>query len=315
MPDFDAVMPDLEKMRTFPASVPLPDLDGDLEFLDFFDPFLGMQPKQVEAFSLAPLNMDGWSPLENFSSSSQTSVQDYGFQQLLDCPSSTSPLLDLSSLETTAPAVPGLNYVDHTEPTALLIESERSTTPKLAQTLSSRPPALVVTEQTRANLLKDLSSRLPPDPAFRLPTATALQKCVRTYVDAFHVHLPIFHLHTMDLAQTPSPLVLAICAIGAQYRLERKVAAALYVKADQALAAVTDRGDRLHQIPRLLEDWSRPSAASEERTKPGRISLWTSQTRLLLAMFASFSGDLEVIFKALVHLGDFLIVSDLFRLT
>ena len=160
----------------------------------------------------------------------------------------------------------------------------------------------------RSRLLQDLSTRLPIEHLsnFRLPTAAALQKCIRTYVDAFHVHLPIFHLQTMDLETAPSPLILAICAIGAQYRLERKVSAALYLKADQALAAaVVDRGDHLHKKPRLLEDWIRPRSQSIRSTQE---SLWKSQTRLLLAMLSCFSGDTEVISKAIVHLGDFLMV-------
>ncbi|EXJ54810.1 hypothetical protein A1O7_10151 [Cladophialophora yegresii CBS 114405] len=314
--DFSVDVSDLEKMRTFPSSVPLPDLDGDLEFLDFFDPFLGLPAKQVEAFTLPSLNTDGWSPLENFSGSSQTSMQDYGFQQSHLLGTNESPSVDDSS-QTWGPAI-------HTEPNApkyaaawddasgqafvtTRAEPEGSSSLHIPPSKNSKQPPLVFTESMRYHLFQDLSSRLSPEEVsnFRLPTAAALQKCIRTYVDAFHVHLPIFHIQTMDFESTPAPLVLAICAIGAQYRLERKVSASLYLKADQALAAaVVDRGDNLHKKPRLLEDWVRPGPRVRKSTPD---ALWQSQTRLLLAMLSCFGGDTEVISKAIVHLGDFLI--------
>lgn len=320
--DLQVVMTDLEKMQTFPTSVPLPDLDGDLEFLDFFDPFLGLPPKQVEAFAFPSIDAitDGWSPLETFSSSSQTSLQDYSLQPMceplvtgdqifdtLGLPSRRFDHRGSSSRDNLTGRSNGLDLHD-TGPLSVLAESDRSSTPKLAQTPSAKPPALAFTEQMRATLLKDLATRLPGDQTrtFRLPSAVALQKCIQTYVNAFHVHLPIFHLHTLDFDRTPSPLVLAICAIGALYRLERKIAASLYMTADQALSAAVDRGDNLHKKARLLEDWSRPPS---RQPKPYQDSLWTSQTRLLLAMFATFSGDPEVVSKAIVRLGDFLIVS------
>jgi hypothetical protein len=315
--DFSVDIPDLEKMRTFPSSVPLPDLDGDLEFLDFFDPFLGLPPKQVEAFALPPLNMEGWSPLENFSGSSQTSMQDYEFQQNHLLSTHASPLLDDTSQAWVTGNCTNTKREQYSvsweDTPAQNFASARTDSEGLlgvpgSQTRSSKQPVLVFTESMRTHLLQDLFARLPAEQLnnFRLPTAAALQKCIRTYVDAFHVHLPIFHLPTMDLKSTPSPLILAICAIGAQYRLERKVSAALFLKADQALAAaVVDRGDHLHKKPRLLEDWVRPRAQPRRSTPD---ALWKGQTRLLLAMLSCFSGDTEVISKAIVHLGDFLMV-------
>lgn len=317
--DFSVDVSDLDKMRTFPSSVPLPDLDGDLEFLDFFDPFLGLPPKQIEAMALPPLNAngDGWSPLEHFSVSSQASMQDYGFHQVQPPTMNGSPTMDgTGSPSETARPLTRANFEQgpaswNGSPQQQLYGADigDGSSPQLHQAASSKPPPLIFTDQMRASLLKDLSHRLRSDQSttFRLPTAAALQKCIRTYVDAFHVHLPIFHLQTMDFSRTPSPLVLAICAIGALYRLERRTAAALYLKADQALFAAVDRGGHLHKKARLLEDWIRPPLESPTSFQE---SLWTSQTRLLLAMLSCFSGDTEVISKAIVHLGDFLIVSD-----
>jgi hypothetical protein len=315
---FSVSMPDLDKMRTFPTSVPLPDLDGDLEFLDFFDPFLGMEPKQMGNFAIPPVSMglESWSPLEHFSCSSQTSMQDYGFLQAPDHTSTETVMVDAD--EAALAPVPEHESIHEQRPSfetafdeinlgMIPTEPGEQSGPKLARTPFTKPPALLFTEQMRSNLLKDLSTRLPHEQMsnFRLPSAPALQKCIRTAVDAFHVHVPIFHLQTMDFASAPSPLLLAICAIGALYRLERKIAAALYLKAEQALSASSKRGRDLQNKPRFLEDWSRPPQ-QELKTHPE--TLWQSQARLLIKMFATFSGDPEVISNAIAHLGDFLIV-------
>lgn len=316
--DFSIIMPELDKLRTFPTSVPLPDLDGDLEFLDFFDPFLGLQPKQVEACALPPLtsNIDRWSPLETFSTSSQASIHDYGFHQA-PIPASTesqSAEPGGSALQASNPAAEHVWPHDlpqlEAAPTSTLSGLDAYQSPLPQKPVPEKHRGFNFTEEMRVTLMEDLTCRLSVEQlhGFRMPGTTALQKCLRTYLDAFHVHMPIFHLPTMNLANTPSPLVLAICAIGALYRLERKVAASLYLKADQALCATIDRRGRPHKKPRLLEDWSLPPA-EEPPSKSYQEYVWPSQTRLLLAMFACFSGDPEVIAKAIVQLGEFLIVS------
>jgi hypothetical protein len=312
--DFTIEPAELESMRTFPASVPLPELDGDLEFLDFFDPFLGMTPKQAEAFTLPTLDVSGWSPLENFSGSSQASLHDYELQQgqsllIIESPNKDGalnhpPTMEVRSEQSSgAWSTPKIMKAYTQANLAGLGQNSREPSTK-----PQKPQAIIFTDAMRISLLKDLNERLPGHlEKFRLPTTAALQKCLQTYFDAFHIHLPIFHLHTMDLANTPSPLVLAICAIGAQYRLERKISASLYIRADQALAAaVPDRGSNLHKKPRLLEDWVRPRSTPAQSIAD---SLWKSQTRLLLCMLACFSGDTEVISRAILQLPDFILVS------
>ena len=124
--DFSVNVSDLEKMRTFPSSVPLPDLDGDLEFLDFFDPFLGLPPKQVEAFTLPPFNTEGWSPLENFSGSSQTSMQDYGFHQSNHLTTHESPSIDNNGQSWEAAySTPWTRPLIHSQQLALSLEDLR----------------------------------------------------------------------------------------------------------------------------------------------------------------------------------------------
>jgi hypothetical protein len=60
-----------------------------------------------------------------------------------------------------------------------------------------------------------------------------MQHFLKSYLVCFHRHCPIIHLPTLSLEAIPSHLILAICAIGALYRLRRKTAHDLWQCADQ----------------------------------------------------------------------------------
>ncbi|KEF57368.1 uncharacterized protein A1O9_05285, partial [Exophiala aquamarina CBS 119918] len=306
------------KDQPLPTSPPaLTPFNADLGLLEFFDPFFGLPAEQMVDMSLPGLKglTEGFSPLEQFSTSSVDSRQG-GRDSELFVPNETVGT-DLTKLHSPSQqrddrAIPASNTIRdffRTDPADYFLNSATPSVPvpKVRRMASAKPPTLIFTETMRTKLLEDLSRRLPPEKLtdFRLPVAIALQKCFRTFVDAFHVHLPIFHLPTMDLERTPSPLVLAMCAIGALYRLERKVAALLYHKADQALSARTHRGSVVERTPNLLEDWTMPVLGHTNRY---RENLWSGQTRLLLTMFASFSGDPEVMSRAIAKIGEFSLV-------
>lgn len=294
----------------------------DVGLSEFLDPFFGLPAEQMVDMSLPGLRglTEGFSPLEQFSSSSGDSqlgskdVEVFVPSQA----SATDPAAVRTSLQQgeNRPAQANNDLKDffRTDPADFFLNScTNAPVPKVRRMPSAKPPTVAFTDSTRTKLLQDLSKRLPPEKLsdFRLPPAVALQKCFRTFVDAFHVHMPIFHLPTLDLEQSPSPLVLAICSIGALYRLERKVAASLYHKADQALAARKRSGSKIDKTPSLLEDWTRPGS---QQTNRFRDTLWTGQTRLLLTMFASFSGDPEVMSRAIAQIGEFSLVRQLLRL-
>lgn len=290
--------------------------NADIGLFEYFDPFFGLPAEQMVDMSLPGLKglTEGFSPLEQFTSSSVDSRQgsrDSEFFLPSDTLGTDQANMGLPSQQREdrpATTSNGLRDYFRTDPADFFLRSSSVPVPKVRRMASAKPPTLVFTETMRTKLMEDLSKRLPPEKLedFHLPPAIALQKCFRTFVDAFHVHLPIFHLPTMDLERTPSPLVLAMCAIGALYRLERKVAASLYHKADQALSARARHGSILiERTPNLLEDWTRPVPDQMNRY---RDSLWTGQTRLLLTMFGSFSGDPEVMSRAIGQIGEFSLV-------
>ncbi|OXV06836.1 hypothetical protein Egran_05400 [Elaphomyces granulatus] len=169
--------------------------------------------------------------------------------------------------------------------------------PSVNDTLSARPPRLIkecrcdhhlitVDQAARAALLSDLRKRLPLcNVEMEIPNSQRLQNFIRQFFNGFHSHLPIFHVPTFDAAKTPSPLVLAMCSIGALYHLERKTASCLRQLAN----------DALHQthISRLDHN---PTEAR---------ALWEVQCKLLTMSCAAFGGDSAAVASALEDTGIF----------
>lgn len=60
-----------------------------------------------------------------------------------------------------------------------------------------------------------------------------MQQFLKCYLICFHKHCPIIHLPSLDLETVPCHLILAMCAIGALYRLRRKTAHDLWQCATQ----------------------------------------------------------------------------------
>lgn len=61
-------------------------------------------------------------------------------------------------------------------------------------------------------------------PFFALPKRTSLSRFIRRYFGSFHRHQPLLHEPTWSPNNSSLPLVLAVCANGALYSLERTAA-------------------------------------------------------------------------------------------
>lgn len=172
--------------------------------------------------------------------------------------------------------------------------------PKISRSPPAQHTALVFSEENRQRMLADLTLRLPgaaldPD---RIASAAALEKHLNSFMDSFNMHLPIFHIPTFDLAQSPSPLVLAMCAIGALLLLDRPNASTLYSLSRQALMCKHQRAEL--ESPIVFWDWSRPS---EEEASHSWSPLWLTQTHLLLTYFGAFCGHPEVVVRTMGEIG------------
>ncbi|KAH7133869.1 fungal-specific transcription factor domain-containing protein [Dactylonectria macrodidyma] len=153
-----------------------------------------------------------------------------------------------------------------------------------------RCPPLTIDSAAYLSLRTDLSRRLGvSDTAIDLPSAKLCQGFLSSYVSSFHSHLRIIHLQTFDPKTTPSPLLLAMCSIGALYRLDRRRARYLY---DTAV--------------RSVETVSCP---------PRDYCLWYVQARMLLSFYTIMSGDKNLVLGTMHSNGFYTLVYNKVRVS
>lgn len=147
------------------------------------------------------------------------------------------------------------------------------------------------TEEIYRQICEDIGMRVVGLglPQSLLPTFTELQQFFSGYLEGFHRHFPIIHLHSFDPVHIPSPLLMAMCSIGAQYRLRREKAKSLFVLAGTMSSHVLQSG-----LP--IVDGS-----------PQPAPLWVMQTRVLLSLAGIFSGMTSIVIRTIENLGLFAI--------
>lgn len=134
--------------------------------------------------------------------------------------------------------------------------------------------------------------------------------CLRTYFEAWDVHLPLFHRPSFDCAKQPPETLLAMAALGALYMYDRKTATCLYLLA--AAQADIDSFDPDHRYAELFYagDLVSPSEAIT-----GDVNLNRARTRYLLGIFGIYSGNEEIVDDAMARSGGHVNVGNRLRLT
>ncbi|EGY17922.1 regulatory protein [Verticillium dahliae VdLs.17] len=112
------------------------------------------------------------------------------------------------------------------------------------------------------NRLDEFSSVLPAD--FIFPSRHTLTRFLEGYISGFHEYLPFLHLPSLAPAEIAPELLLAILAVGAQYRFESHRGHALWYAA-KAVALEQIRRRHSHEVHALLPT---PAAYSPHSTRP-----------------------------------------------
>ncbi|KAL2266051.1 hypothetical protein VTJ83DRAFT_5403 [Remersonia thermophila] len=112
------------------------------------------------------------------------------------------------------------------------------------------------------NRLDEFSSTVPSD--FVFPSRHTLNRFLEGYISGFHENLPFLHLPTLSPTDLSPELLLAILAVGAQYRFETNRGHALWYAA-KAVALEQIRRRRSHEVQGLLPT---PAAYSPHSTRP-----------------------------------------------
>ncbi|KAF2466726.1 uncharacterized protein BDR25DRAFT_376857 [Lindgomyces ingoldianus] len=146
--------------------------------------------------------------------------------------------------------------------------------PRVQREQCSELPKYTFDEWIHQKICEDAYTRTPVGDATAalLPSINDLNSFFSGYVECFHRHFPIVHLPSFDLTETPSPLIFAICSIGAQYRLDRRKAKNLFALAGTMSSYALRAG--------------LPIATGTPKPAP----IWVMQTRVLLSLCGIFSG-------------------------
>ena len=110
--------------------------------------------------------------------------------------------------------------------------------------------------------IDEYSSALPSD--FVFPSRHTLTRFLEGYVSGFHEQLPFVHIPTLSPAELAPELLLAMLAVGAQYRFESRRGYALWY-AGKAVAAEQIRRRRSSEVHALLPT---ASSYSPHSTRP-----------------------------------------------
>lgn len=265
------------------------------ELMNLFDPFFDWSSQQMADFAFPTLNdqlIGGFSPLETLSDP----VQGQSVCRQVDTPE--FPLDTPSTTNHFQFRIPPSNQ-------RVPVKLQQPVNCSVPQVVRHRCTTAVIhfTEDMRHALLTELSARVSHDTLqlLRPLSAASFERCLQRYIEVFHTHVPIIHPPTLDLPNSPAPLVLAMCAIGAVYRMERKVAAIFYNLAHQSMGNIGLTRSH-HFNGTYLQDWMKPEHMPSELAP---IPLWTSQTIFLLTVFAMLSGDAELSSMAVDRLGFF----------
>ncbi|OJJ73332.1 hypothetical protein ASPBRDRAFT_173934 [Aspergillus brasiliensis CBS 101740] len=124
-------------------------------------------------------------------------------------------------------------------------------------------PILVITNEHRERLSKTLMLCHSVDAANNLPSCHSLSRFINGFFDGFYPHLPMVHIPTFKIDECEPETLLAMCALGAESRHEKRKAALLFHAAKDILHEKA-RGNRRSDTESAFGD-SEGTAAPEDR--------------------------------------------------
>jgi hypothetical protein len=165
--------------------------------------------------------------------------------------------------------------------------------------------------------LDNFSGALPK--GFIAPSRHSLSRYLAGYINGFHEHLPFIHVPTLSVSASAPELVLALAAVGAQYRFENSRGMELFYAAKAVVMEQIRRRDAYWAPPM---SWNRPSSIAPspgggfpsleptsspflytsggEASAPDELGQMGSiQALLLLTAFATWEKNRELLREAL----------------
>ncbi|RMZ92565.1 hypothetical protein DV736_g139, partial [Chaetothyriales sp. CBS 134916] len=117
--------------------------------------------------------------------------------------------------------------------------------------------------QVFANKLAAFDPVMPK--GFIAPSRHSLSRYLAGYISGFHEHLPFIHVPTLSVSTSAPELVLALAAVGAQYRFENSRGIELFYAAKAVVLEQIRRRDGLASS----QTWNRPRTGSMVHSPSG----------------------------------------------
>ncbi|KAK0659228.1 hypothetical protein DIS24_g4092 [Lasiodiplodia hormozganensis] len=136
---------------------------------------------------------------------------------------------------------------------------------------------------------------------FTLPSRLSLARCIAGYVDGFSNHHSFIHVPTFSItAHSRAPeMVLAVLAIGAQYRYEKRNSLVLYNAARSIVLERIRRRDPCPEGPGSENGANHRQASHHPQS--GRMDI--VRTLLLLATFSTWQRDQTLVRESFEYQG------------
>ncbi|KAL9107837.1 MAG: hypothetical protein Q9227_007352 [Pyrenula ochraceoflavens] len=133
------------------------------------------------------------------------------------------------------------------------------------ETMGKNRPAWEISNQDRDLFIQKLGNFVGVLPRnFVTPSRHSLSRYLAGYINGFHEHLPFIHVPTLSVALNAPELVLALAAVGAQYRFENARGIELFYAAK---AVVMEQIARRDNSP-LPPSWDKAGPMSQSPTSP-----------------------------------------------
>ncbi|KAF9886503.1 hypothetical protein FE257_011410 [Aspergillus nanangensis] len=147
-------------------------------------------------------------------------------------------------------------------------------------------PILTITNQHRDRLLQALAKSYPTVADASLPSCHSLSRFVNGFFDGFYPHLPMVHIPTFRINECEPDILLAMCALGAEVRHEKRKAVQLFRAARDILQQTTSERE-------LVGAAEKVNNSGNERHESTRQKVIMREARciFLLIAFATWQDD------------------------
>lgn len=149
-------------------------------------------------------------------------------------------------------------------------------------------PILSITQEHRDNLQSLVQSSTVINLA--LPSSQSLTRFVNAFFDGFYPHMPIVHIPTFTVEDCAPEIILAMAALGAQYRHEHRKGVILFYAAKSMLQKRYQQGE-VDAINAHISN----NHMDNRGIRPHSESLREARCVLYLSAFATWQCEPEVV--------------------